>query len=84
VAEGAWRRQIADFIEDDLLLIRQLEPPDLPRIDQHHGPPGWTAVTFRPGDAITMIGPPMKDVSKGISLFYTIVPDGKRMARQTS
>ena len=31
------------------------------------------------GDAITVVGHPMKDGSKGISLFYVILPDGKRL-----
>jgi hypothetical protein len=43
------------------------------------GRQGWTRVTFKPGDAITLVGHPMKDGSKGISLFYVIMPDGKRL-----
>jgi hypothetical protein len=40
---------------------------------------GWTRTTFKPGDAITVVGHPMKDGSKGASLFYVILPDGKRL-----
>ena len=40
---------------------------------------GWTRATLKPGDPITLVGHPMKDGSKGISLFYMIKPDGKRM-----
>jgi len=40
---------------------------------------GWTRATLKPGDPITLVGHPMKDGSKGISLFYMIRPDGKRL-----
>ena len=43
------------------------------------GRQGWTRVTFKAGDAITLVGHPMKDGSKGISLFYAIMSDGKRL-----
>ena len=43
------------------------------------GRQGWTRATFKPGDAITLVGHPMKDGSKGISLFYVIMPDGRRL-----
>ena len=43
------------------------------------GRQGWTRATFKYGDAITLVGHPMKDGSKGISLFYVILPDGKRL-----
>ena len=43
------------------------------------GRQGWTRVTFKAGDSITLVGHPMKDGSKGISLFYVIMPDGKRL-----
>jgi len=40
---------------------------------------GWTRATLKPGDPITLVGHPMKDGSKGISLFYMVKPDGKRL-----
>ena len=40
---------------------------------------GWTRATLKAGDPIKLVGHPMKDGSKGISLFYMIKPDGKRM-----
>ena len=43
------------------------------------GRQGWTRATFKAGDVITLVGHPMKDGSKGISLFYAIMPDGKRL-----
>ena len=43
------------------------------------GRQGWTRATYKAGDAITFVGHPMKDGSKGISLFYAILPDGKRL-----
>ena len=43
------------------------------------GRQGWTRITFKPGDPITLVGHPMKDGSKGVSLFYVIMPDGTRL-----
>lgn len=40
---------------------------------------GWGRETFKPGDPIKLVGHPMRDGSKGISLFYVILPDGKRL-----
>lgn len=40
---------------------------------------GWTRASYKVGDAITLVGHPMKDGSKGISLFYAIRPDGSRL-----
>ena len=42
------------------------------------GRQGWTA-TLQGGDPITFVGHPMRDGSKGVSLFYMIRPDGKRL-----
>jgi hypothetical protein len=43
------------------------------------GRQGWTRATYKFGDQITLVGHPMKDGSKGISLFYAVMPDGKRL-----
>jgi hypothetical protein len=43
------------------------------------GRQGWTRATFKAGDPITLVGHPMKDGSKGVSLFYVVMPDGKRL-----
>jgi predicted acyl esterase len=40
---------------------------------------GWNRATFKKGDPITVVGHPMKDGSKGVSLFYVQMPDGKRL-----
>ena len=40
---------------------------------------GWTKTSFAPGQAITVVAHPMKDGSKAASLFYVILPDGKRL-----
>src|SRR5215470_2182081 len=40
---------------------------------------GWTKATFKAGDKMTVVAHPMKDGSKGASMFYVILPDGKRM-----
>ena len=43
------------------------------------GRQGWNRTTFKAGDAITAVAHPLKDGSKGASLFYVILPDGKRL-----
>jgi hypothetical protein len=43
------------------------------------GRQGWTRATYKAGDPITVVAHPMKDGSKGASLFYAIMPDGKRL-----
>lgn len=43
------------------------------------GRQGWNKATFKAGDDITVVAHPLKDGSKGASLFYVILPDGKRL-----
>src|SRR5499425_2346315 len=44
------------------------------------GRQGWTRATFKSGDHIRVVAHPMKDgATKGASLFYVIMPDGKRL-----
>src|SRR5215467_10176132 len=40
---------------------------------------GWSKATFKAGDKVTVVGHPLKDGSKGASMFYIILPDGKRL-----
>jgi hypothetical protein len=40
---------------------------------------GWNKLSFQPGDKIVVVGHPLRDGSKGVSLFYAILPDGQRM-----
>ena len=40
---------------------------------------GWTRASYKSGDPITLVGHPMKDGSKGISLFYAVRADGTRL-----
>lgn len=40
---------------------------------------GWTRASYKAGDPVRLVGHPMKDGSKGISLFYAIRPDGTRL-----
>ena len=40
---------------------------------------GWTRASYKPGDPVKLVGHPMKDGAKGISLFYAIKPDGTRL-----
>lgn len=43
------------------------------------GRQGWTRASYKPGDPIRLVGHPMRDGSKGLSLFYAIKPDGTRL-----
>jgi len=43
------------------------------------GRQGWTKATFKAGDKVTVIAHPLKDGTKGASMFYVILPDGKRL-----
>jgi hypothetical protein len=43
------------------------------------GRQGWTRSSYKPGDPIKLVGHPMRDGSKGISLFYAIKADGTRL-----
>ncbi len=40
---------------------------------------GWNKITYKAGDPITLVAHPMKDGSKGASLFYAQLPDGTRL-----
>jgi hypothetical protein len=40
---------------------------------------GWTRNTYKAGDPIKVVGHPMRDGSKGLSLFYAILPDDTRL-----
>jgi hypothetical protein len=42
---------------------------------------GWTRMTYKPGDPITVVAHPKKNGSKGALLFYAIEPDGTRLYR---
>lgn len=42
---------------------------------------GWSSNTLKAGDPVTISGNPLKDGSKGTSLFYATFPDGKRLYR---
>lgn len=43
------------------------------------GRQGWNRITYKAGDTITVVAHPMKDGSKGLSLFYAIRPDGSHL-----
>ena len=42
---------------------------------------GWTRLTYKPGDPITVVAHPKKNGSKGALLFYVIKSDGTRLYR---
>jgi hypothetical protein len=48
------------------------------------GRQGWNRASYKPGDPITVVGHPMKDGTKGASLFYAIRPDGTRLYHDIS
>lgn len=43
------------------------------------GRQGWNRSTFKPGDQITLIAHPMKDGSKGASIFFALDKNGTRL-----
>jgi hypothetical protein len=40
---------------------------------------GWTHGTYKRGDHAIIVAHPLNDGSKGASLFYAIMPDGRRL-----
>jgi hypothetical protein len=40
---------------------------------------GWSRQTLKAGDQITVVAHPLRDGGKGASLFYMVLPDGKRL-----
>ena len=42
---------------------------------------GWSSTTLKAGDKVTISANPLKNGSKGASLFYATFPDGKRIYR---
>ena len=43
------------------------------------GRQGWTRITFKSGDHVKIVAHPMRDGTKGASLFYAVLPDGTRL-----
>ena len=43
------------------------------------GRQGWNRITYKAGDPVKLVGHPMKDGTKGVSLFYAVLPDGRRL-----
>jgi hypothetical protein len=62
-----------------------VDPGDVGRWDVEGGSTvimgrqGWNRATYRPGDPITLVGHPLKNGEKGISLFYAVKEDGTRL-----
>lgn len=40
---------------------------------------GWTKLSCKPGEPITLVGHPMRDGTKGASLSYAVLSDGSHM-----
>ncbi len=45
---------------------------------------GWSKASFKAGDRITIVGHPMRDHSKGGSLYYAIAPNGQKLYHDVS
>jgi len=43
------------------------------------GRQGWSKSALKPGDVVTLIAHPMKDGSKGASIFFALGKDGTRL-----
>jgi hypothetical protein len=84
ISEWKWQNPHVHFVID----IKQgpgVEPTQVGRWDVEGGSinimtrQGWTRASYKVGDPVRVVGHPMKDGSKGISLFYAIRPDGTRL-----
>ena len=84
VSEWKWQNPHVHFTVD-IKPASGIDPQTVGRWDVEGGSvnimsrQGWTRTSYKVGDPIRLVGHPMKDGSKGISLFYVILPDGKRL-----
>lgn len=84
ISEWKWQNPHVHFVVD---ITQQpgVDPKMVGRWDVEGGSvnimtrQGWTRASYKVGDPVRLVGHPMKDGSKGISLFYAIRPDGKRL-----
>jgi hypothetical protein len=84
VSEWKWQNPHVHFTVD-IKPAAGIDPQTVGRWDVEGGSvnimsrQGWTRTSYKVGDPIRLVGHPMKDGSKGISLFYSIRPDGTRL-----
>ena len=84
VSEWKWQNPHVHFTID-ISKGPGIDPKQIGRWDVEGGSinimtrQGWTRASYKVGDPVTVVGHPMKDGSKGISLFYAIRPDGTRL-----
>jgi hypothetical protein len=84
VTEWKWQNPHVHFVVD-INKGAGVDPQQVGRWDVEGGSinimarQGWTRASYKVGDQIKLVGHPMKDGSKGISLFYAIRPDGTRL-----
>jgi hypothetical protein len=84
VSEWKWQNPHVHFIVD-IAQKPGVDPKMAGRWDVEGGSvnimtrQGWTRASYKVGDPIKLVGHPMKDGSKGISLFYAVKPDGTRL-----
>ena len=84
VSEWKWQNPHVHFVID-INKGPGVDPAKIGRWDVEGGSinimtrQGWTRASYKVGDPVKIVGHPMKDGSKGISLFYAIRPDGTRL-----
>ena len=84
VSEWKWQNPHVHFVVD-IKPGGGVDPRQVGRWDVEGGSinimtrQGWTRASYKIGDPIRLVGHPMKDGSKGISLFYAVRPDGTRL-----
>jgi hypothetical protein len=84
VSEWKWQNPHVHFVVD-IANAKGVDPQTVGRWDVEGGSvnimsrQGWTRTSYKVGDTVRLVGHPMKDGSKGISLFYAIRPDGTRL-----
>ena len=84
ISEWKWQNPHVHFVVD-IEPAPGVDPSKVGRWDVEGGSinimtrQGWTRASYKAGDPIRLVGHPMKDGSKGISLFYAIRPDGTRL-----
>ena len=84
VSEWKWQNPHVHFTID-ITKGPGIDPTQIGRWDVEGGSinimtrQGWTRASYKVGDPVTVVGHPMKDGSKGISLFYAIRSDGTRL-----
>ena len=84
ISEWKWQNPHVHFVVD-IKPGASVDPTHVGRWDVEGGSinimtrQGWTRASYKAGDPVKLVGHPMKDGAKGISLFYALRPDGTRL-----